>query len=394
MRPDWALLAPHRPLDPGSENYVRPPWSAGDDIAERVMAGSPIILVGGPAGAGKSTELARAATVLRDKGDRVACLAPVDLWENMRKLTPDQLLLRIAGRLAYVAEVQFHFGLSNTARSGLAQAGVYHEPKMMLMMMPFEGSPVSLVRAVIAEVLRLSGQRQITLLIDGMEKVADPAASADLFEALAGLADSAEIVAVVPWNITYRRHDDNVIRPGERWAIVSPGIVEGVEGAPTRAFLRGIVAKRLGFEVDLLDPSASGMHFGARLLGEDVVPTSFVELVERAAVSSGGLARVFLQLVADAGTYARLRRDGDWPDSEDLVDAESDMEDSFRRALQPGDTDAVLKAVGTDGRELELDRKVRLLARGILLERRNGTGVQMEIHPLARRVIKGGAPHA
>jgi hypothetical protein len=37
--------------------------------------------------------------------------------------------------------------------------------------------------------------------------------------------------------------------------------------------------------------------------------------------------------------------------------------------LLPGDVDAIRSAAGTNGSELELDRKIRLMAHGILLER-------------------------
>jgi hypothetical protein len=312
----------------------------------------------------------------------------------MRKLTPDQLLLRLAGRLAHLAYDHLHLDLSGAIKASLGQAGVFHKQDGLLSMLPFEGSPATLLRSVVGEIERVSRQGRITLLIDGMEKVADPIVSADLFYALSTVPDTVELVVVVPWNITYRPHSESVIRPGESWVIVTPDVAEGADGSKTRAFLREIVSKRLGLDPLLLIPYASALRVVTQYLGQGVVGVEFAELLEEAARASGGLPRVYLQLVADAGTYSRLRRDGDWPNMEDLVDAESDMEDSFRRALQPGDTDAVSKAVGTDGRELELDRKVRLLARGILLERRKGTQVRMEIHPLARRVITGGLPNA
>jgi hypothetical protein len=106
-----------------------------------------------------------------------------------------------------------------------------------------------------------------------------------------------------------------------------------------------------------------------------------------ALLTSGGLPRTFLQLVADAGTYARAKRDAAWPDDSDLQDAVADQEGSFRRALLPGDTQAILAAAGTDGRELELERKVRLLAQGILLERVRRDDTVLEIHSLAVRAV-------
>ncbi|HET7499464.1 MAG TPA: hypothetical protein VFK02_00615 [Kofleriaceae bacterium] len=107
--------------------------------------------------------------------------------------------------------------------------------------------------------------------------------------------------------------------------------------------------------------------------------------------ASGGIPRIFLQLVADAGTYARVSRGAAWPDASDLDAATFDQRDSFRRALLPGDTDAILAAVGTDGREIDLDRRVRLLAQGILLERVRDGKLSLELHPLVADAVRNPA---
>jgi hypothetical protein len=105
-------------------------------------------------------------------------------------------------------------------------------------------------------------------------------------------------------------------------------------------------------------------------------------LVDDAIRWSGGLPRVFLQLVAAAGSYAKLRRSDPWPIVEDLNDACADQIDSFRRLLLPGDVDSIRSAAGTNGSTLEFDRKIRLMAHGILLERlRNGVRT-LDVHPL------------
>ena len=78
---------------------------------------------------------------------------------------------------------------------------------------------------------------------------------------------------------------------------------------------------------------------------------------------------------------------------QDLADAVADQTDSYRRALLPGDTEAIHQVLGTDGREMALDRKIRLLARGIILERARGSGWSMDIHPLVRPLL-GLSGHA
>jgi hypothetical protein len=395
MTPDWNALGPHRPLDPGSNRYVLPPHGAGEEIAARIAAGTKVVLVGGPAGIGKSTELAHAATVLRDGDHRVACLVPVDLWENMRRLSPEQLLLRIAGRVAFVAAQNLKLPIDPSLLNTLIEEGVLSETVLQREGVGlYQASPLTLATEVLEQVARLSRQRRLTLLIDGMEKVPEGPGSLELFDALAQLPESVELVVVVPWHAAYGAHSETVVRTGEHWTILSPPQVEGDEGGPARDFLREVVARRLGVDSALLHPEAITTRVVAKTLKEFDAPSGFPSLIERAATQSGGIVRTFLQLIADAGTYARLRRNEDWPNDDDLADSVADLEDSFRRALLPGDTERALAAEGTDGRELELERRIRLLSRGVLLERRNDRRVVLEIHPLARRPLTEGSQDA
>lgn len=394
MIPDWTALTPHRPVDADDDKYVPPPSDAGREIADRVVAGTRTLLVGGPAGIGKSTEMGRAASLLLGSGGRVACLVSVDTWENMRRITPERLLLRIAGRVAFAATQDLQLPLNHELLAALAQYGVLDSSVLTdAVVGQYKASPRALARAVLDEVGRLSEQGRITLLIDGMEKVPDAPSSVELFDALADLPDHVDQVVVVPWHVTYGAHNETVIRPGEHWTILQPARTDGDEGESTRAFLRNVMARRLSVDPEQLAVAPSASRVTGRAMGEGAIPSNFVALVDQAAVWSGGIPRVFLQLVADAGTYARLQNKS-WPDDGDLADAVADLEDTFRRALLPGDTEACIAADGTDGRELELDRKVRLLARGVLLERRVDRRVNIEIHPLAIRSVMEGAAHA
>ncbi len=378
MNTDWKALTPHRPLDPGSAAYVTPPSRGAQDIADWVLAGGSTVLLGGPAGVGKSTEMAQAARLLQ--AERFACLVPLDRWENMRKLTPEQLLLRIAGRLAYVAIQSLKLPVSIELRESLALAGVLKDDSVT----PAQGgkfipSAPSLIRHTLSEVSRLAAQRRITLLIDGLEKVPPGPGSTDLFDALSALPEDVDLVVVVPWHAAFGPRSDAVLRAGEKFMALRALEVEGDPGEPGRQFLLDLLAARFEIKAEGLEP-ADALARRA--------------LVAEAARWSGGVPRMFLQLLADAGTYARLRSDASWPGQADLADAIADQEDSLRRVLLPGDTQAILDAEGTDGRELELDRKVRLMAHGVLLERvRNGRRV-LEVHPLARAALKEAGPNA
>src|SRR5512143_2904116 len=106
LTPDWRLLAPHRPLSPGDDAYVARPTGGGDAIAQWVEAGGSTVLVSGPTGVGKSTELAQAAQALQSA--RVACLVPIDRMANMHRLTADELLRLLARTLVVFARDQLH----------------------------------------------------------------------------------------------------------------------------------------------------------------------------------------------------------------------------------------------------------------------------------------------
>jgi hypothetical protein len=371
MDPDWKALTPHRPLDPGDAAYVERPADGGRAIADLVVAGKSTVLVAGPVGVGKSTELAAAAQRLQ--ASRVVCLAPLDRWENMRRITAERALLRIAGRLAYVALRVLRLPLSPPLRASLVAHGVLTpDPSEGNTTSILQGSPAMLAHATVEEVTRLSAQQHVALLVDGTEK-ADGGSAVELFDALADLPEELDLVVVVPWSAAYGPRAPDVIRQGERLFTVRALPVEGPLGDDGQFFLRQMLVQRIA-PVSL--------------------PADFRPILDLAAVWSGGIPRTFLQLIADAATNARLRRHGPWPTQEDLQDAAADLRDSFRRILLPGDTEALRAVDGTDGREMPLDRKVRLLAHAALLERAGEHGPFMEPHPLVRMLLEPAAPRA
>jgi hypothetical protein len=318
------------------------------------------VLVGGPTGVGKSTELAQAAAALA--GERVACFIPLDRSENMRRLTAGQLLFRVSDSVASVARTH-ELGLSRA----LAHA------------LDYEENSADLARATLREVTRISHKRRITLLIDGLEKVPEGPETQEIFDALGLLADEAEVVAVVPWYAAFGPRADTVIQAGERFvAVRGVNVAAGHAGEDGRAFLAKVLLRRLELPNGALEdgPLAHQPTLIARR-----------NLVADACAESGGIPRTFLQLMADAASYAEARRGIDWPREEDFRDACLDQSDSFRRLLLPGDEAALRAAVGTDGRELELGRKIRLMAHGILLERLENRQPVLEIHPLAKAFL-------
>lgn len=378
MTLNWKALAPHRPLDPGEAGYVAPPSGYAERIARLVTTGTSTVLVGGPVGVGKSTELARVASALQSS--HLACLVHFDRLENIRRLTAEQMLVRLAGKLVEFAHAALNIRPSPALVSALHAAGV--APANLLQGHPatapaFTGSPISLVHAARDELARRAGPRRLALLLDGLEKMPEGPQSSEVLATLGQLGDAIDIVAVVPWFVAFGGSED-VVRPGALFAPVPVPEVDET-GDSGRLFLVDVLARRLGLAREALLADEIGLTMRASPL--------------QAARWSGGLPRTFLQLMADAAQYALLRRGEDWPRDVDLIDAINDQRDSFRRALLPGDTDAILRVRGTDGREMELGRKIRLLARGVILERQRKYGYEMDVHPLARKLLVG-ANHA
>jgi hypothetical protein len=369
---DWKELKPHVPLGPGDAQYVERAGSAGDEIAQWILADRSPLLVGGPAGVGKSTELARAAELLQP--DRVACLVQLDRLENMRRLSPDRMRLRIAAKVGYLAQHVLHLPLSQSLKNSLERVN----EDLQGVAVTHETSPAVLLNATLTEIIRVSRQGKLTLLIDGLEKVPQGPESLDLFDALALIRDEVELVVIVPWHAAFGPQAETVIRTGERFVAVRALDVQGDAGTLGREVLRRILLQRMSIPDLVLNPTTAAN----------------ANIVSDAIRWSGGLPRVFLQLLADAGSYAKLRRSKPWPIGEDLNDACADQIDSFRRLLLPGDVGAIRAAAGTNGSELELERKIRLMAHGILLERvRDGDRV-LEVHPLVHAAFDNGGEHA
>jgi len=102
---------PHAPVRPGASEYVERSGGASEEIANWILANRSPVLLGGPAGVGKSTEIAHARRCSSSIESRA--LSPLDRWENMRRIGPDQLLQRIASRVAYLAKEKLRLSLSS-----------------------------------------------------------------------------------------------------------------------------------------------------------------------------------------------------------------------------------------------------------------------------------------
>ncbi len=216
---------------------------------------------------------------------------------------------------------------------------------------PNTQDPASLdqVNIVLGEDINLS---PVTLILDGLDKLPnDVNKTRDIFEALAAIRDDVNLVVAVPWHVIFGPWSESVIRYGEH-AIQ----VRAVDPNDAVDFMGEVLRRRVKVE-------APG----------DVV---------NAALWSCGITRNFLRIVSDAASHACIRGHEGPPEDEDLNAAVDDLGHMITRSLLPGDLQVIKDAVGTRGTEIPVERKVRLMAQGILVERVQGDRITFKVNHL------------
>lgn len=341
----WSKLAPHRPLGEGARAYAQRPDGSGAELAAAVRAGWRRIAVVGPMGVGKSTEIAAAQQSLLT--DRVAVRIGIDLTFDMRRIQAGEVFAHVLRRfLERSPNVDVQFKLD------LAEDLVRSDRR-------------DFRRDLARQALRRAGNA--ALLVDGLEK-ADEAAARAVAEELFALGDDADIVLVVPTSLAYGPgaailgEDVRLfpVRPVLVWGSPNEDAVRG------RLFLREVALRHLDRESPDADLLAS---------------------VDRACVASGGVPRALLQLLRDAHRHAVVAGRST-PNLHDLAQAERDHGEQLRRSLLPGDIDALIKAEGQDGSEVPIDRKLRFMLQGHLLEYRRGDRIVMHVAPTLAQALR------
>lgn len=356
----WKNLGASRALGFGDPWRVARPEGfdrgGGERVALMLRASDrPVLVAGGP-GTGKSSELAQAAGLLQK--DHVACLVPLDRLVNLHDLDADMALAQIAGQLATVALSMLRMKLSAELKGQLVCAGVLN-PKYA------DEEPAAattdggeLLRRTVRELRRVGRRGRAAIFVDGLEKCRAERAG-EVLRALLSLREEAAIAATAPLSL--------VTGPDAFELLTQVGIVPQralptmkSQGAPwqaSREFFREVVMLRLGVEA---------------------LSRSAVALVDLAAERSGGALSVFLDLLHAAGGYAEVLGRAA-PAAADLDAAARDRADVVRCLLRDGDVAALLAADGTRGVEVPLDRRLRFLVQGLLLE--YDVGGHVVVHP-------------
>lgn len=340
--PNWKALDPYRPLAGSDVRYVPRPEGWALDLARmaRVGMGGGRIAINGPAGVGKSTELDRAAAELAT--DRLVVRSQLDQRVDLRTADDHKILGAIVAELLTIVPE--------------ARPGDVELPRPTIRAESLDGAA-----HVLRTAAKIRGQN-LVVLVDGLEKLEGPQVRAILntLVELVGRAQAGLVVVLSPTAVMGSAAVDIV----SRFKIVE---------------LRPVLDEASAFWVSIVERRID--------VGAEDWPLSFRAAVAGAAIASGGLPRLFLQLLEDAVGYAALRGEV-WPSSEDVAEATQDQMDTFRYLLEKGDLE-YLKKVSNQGKDdVEASTRARLVAQGLLLAHGRGADLRYRAHPLLLAYVR------
>jgi len=358
---DWTRLSPHLPLDGDDPRYIPRPSRGGAQLAAFLKNGMGPIAVTGPVGCGKSTELAVAANSLRLEGITTVH-ERLDRVMDMHSVQPQNVYARLVRALALMGQTP---GVPVVPGSILFPNVPAHEP-------PPEGWHDRLLR-LLRHLRSQSPTGRMALLIDGFEK-SPVHAILDTVSFVLSLSTECEMALVVPPSMVTGPDSYSITSQVRRVFPVSPMQVRQARGNDEGAFFFRLFASRISANEPDADP---------------LITSDLQFIVGKAAEFSGGIPRTFLQLVQDAAGYASVNG-RELPTREDLLDALKDHTASMKRLLREGDVDLLHRARGTDGLEIPIDARIRLLTHGLLLEHEDANRtVTLSVHPLLDPLIHG-----
>jgi hypothetical protein len=322
-----------------------------------MRAGLGPFAVAGPVGSGKSTEIATAAKELHLGAEFFALDVSLDQFLNMRQITGADLLWALGGSIFEVTRAKLQLQLEIPDEAGSRMTGKAPSHQGHLEPGPYRDAFL----AVIRDFKKKGPASQVAILVDGLEKCPEEQARIAVRTFLS-LKDEIELAFVVPPSLVIGPANAELLSELRVFPIRPVPVIEqqGSHWKEGRQFLADIFHRRMG---------------------EDTNVEALAPLLETAAISSGGLPRTFLQLMRDAGGYATVAN-RELPTREDLDNAMRDQTDSLRRLLRDGDMQVMKAADGSDGLEIPIERRVRLLSHGILLENEVADRVIVKMHPL------------
>jgi hypothetical protein len=349
MSNSWKNLTPHRPLDAGDPLYVPRPEGGGEELASLVKGGFNPIAVAGPMGCGKSTEIAAAAGKLREAG-WVAVVVQLDRLLDMHQFSEEGMFEQI------IESIMDALRATDVTRVTAAVLGVTNKPGQR----PDRDRLLLTIRSVTKQSNIATG---LAIFVDGLEKSTTDKAEAAI-RALLSFRDEANIIIVVP-----------------------PSLVTGPAAYSFTSQVEKVFPVRPVWVLATVNPTTQpGWIFLQEMAWRRIAPQALGSdqelIVAFALVQSGGVPRVFLQILRDALRYASLA-ERSVLSIDDLLAASKDQTESLERLLGPGDIDALRAADGTSGSEVSpIERKLRFLVHGLLLEYKIGDSIVVHPAPL------------
>ena len=359
MTNDWKNFVPHRPLAAGDPLYVKRPEGSGEELAALVEHGFNLIAVAGPMGSGKSTELASAAAKLRSWG--TACEVHLDQDLDMRNIEVGDVYGQIARTL------------SRVIGQGRPEAEITQAKDALEAVNPRLQESSSIYQRFVGALREVRRFGPLVLLVDGLEKSTEEL-SRRIVSALLDVVEEGSLIVVVPPSLVNGPTSYDLLN---RAKVFPVGAIYVRNNDRTPESTARMVAS-VFFWTNVAERRLDGLY------SHNI---EFDQVVFLAASMSGGIIRVFLQLLRDAKRYASLI-EREIPTTEDLAEAAKDHAEHLERLLGPGDIAALRAADGTNGAEIQpIERRLRFLVHGLLLEYKIDGRTVVHPAPLLRDVL-------
>jgi len=350
---DWKRLRPNLVVAPGDPLYAWRPdtWNGGERLAALLAAGMGPLVIAGPPGSGKSTELAAAASELAK--NYATLLVPLDPLVSGQPFD--------ARRLAVA--------LTHAVARDLTGRGVELAPEVQsalrLSTSPWLGAQydgIELLLHLLRAARSLPGSQPVALLIDGLDKCTAATARA-IASDLRPLAREAPLALVLAPSAVTGPEAHELLRSFRLCPVGAVPISLDLPGtSPMDAwkFLSAIALQRLGW---------AGW------------PGNVEKYAYKAALCSAGLPRSFLLFLQDVAGYSGISGHGRVTRAGMRMTYRLHHESAIR-LLCAGDLPDLERAKGTNGSELPLAAKLRLLDQGLVLEYEGDGKIIVQPHPI------------
>lgn len=179
--------------------YVEPPWGGGNLVANYVNNGCKLLLVSSFPGMGKTTEILKAAHILKET--RITVIIPPAFFD-FKRISRDYILNKISGRIAYIASKCVGIDLDEDIIAHLIHGGFYPQCRDIDPCSISKISSEQLLSLVVGKVQKASG-RSICLLVDALDKM--PPHLFNTLKVFNYMPSSVDLVINIPHYFCYNK---------------------------------------------------------------------------------------------------------------------------------------------------------------------------------------------